>query len=163
MIEIVKDWMGSLISISFLVILVKLIVPNSNIKKYIYSLLGIITAIVVFKPLINNSNLENILLDATKNIDFKSNSYKYTDISNYEEINNNNIKEAFKEKLESSIIKLIQENTNNKKDNISVDVEITKEYNIEKVVINCEDTNKEEILNLVSANYDIPKEIIIIN
>ena len=48
MIEIVKDWMGSLISISFLVILVKLIVPNSNIKKYIYSLLGIITAIVVF-------------------------------------------------------------------------------------------------------------------
>ena len=81
MIEIVKDWMGSLISISFLVILVKLIVPNSNIKKYIYSLLGIITAIVVFKPLINNSNLENILLDATKNIDFKSNSYKYTDIS----------------------------------------------------------------------------------
>lgn len=163
MIEIVKDWMGSLISISFLVILVKLIVPNSNIKKYIYSLLGIITAIVVFKPLINNSNLENILLDATKNIDFKSNSYNYTDISNYEEINNNNIKEAFKEKLESSIIKLIQENTNNKKENISVDVEITKEYNIEKVVINCEDTDKEEILNIVSTNYDIPKEIIIIN
>ena len=144
-------------------ILVKLIVPNSNLKKYIYSILGLITVIVIFKPLVNNSNMENVLLDATKNIELNASNYNYTDISNYEEINKNNIKEAFKEKLETSIIKLIQENTNNKKENINVNVEITKEYNIEKVVINCEDTNKEEIRNMVSSNYDIPKDKIIIN
>ena len=99
MIEIVKEWIGSIISISFLAILVKLIVPNSNLKKYIYSILGLITVIVIFKPLVNNSNMENVLLDATKNIELNASNYKYTYISNYEEINKKNIKESIKEKL----------------------------------------------------------------
>lgn len=161
MIEIIKNWMSSLVSISFLVILVKLIVPNSNLKKYIYSLLGLVTALVIFKPIINNTNIENVLLDATKIIDLNSSNYKYTDISNYEQINSNNVKEAFKEKLGESIKSLVKENVED--ENVSVNIEITKEYNIEKIVINCDTKNKEEIQNIVSTNYDIPKEKIIIN
>lgn len=161
MIEIIKNWMSSLVSISFLVILVKLIVPNSNLKKYIYSLLGLVTALVIFKPIINNTNIENVLLDATKTIDLNSSNYNYTDISNYEQINSNNIKVAFKEKLGESIKSLVKENVED--ENVSVNIEITKEYNIEKIVINCDTKNKEEIQNIVSTNYDIPKEKIIIN
>lgn len=161
MIEIIKNWMSSLVSISFLVILVKLIVPNSNLKKYIYSLLGLVTALVIFKPIINNTNIENVLLDATKTIDLNSSNYNYTDISNYEQINSNNVKVAFKEKLGESIKSLVKENVED--ENVSVNIEITKEYNIEKIVINCDTKNKEEIQNIVSTNYDIPKEKIIIN
>lgn len=161
MIEIIKNWMSSLVSISFLVILVKLIVPNSNLKKYIYSLLGLVTALVIFKPIINNTNIENVLLDATKTIDLNTSNYNYTDISNYEQINSNNVKVAFKEKLGESIKSLVKENVED--ENVSVNIEITKEYNIEKIVINCDTKNKEEIQNIVSTNYDIPKEKIIIN
>lgn len=162
MIEIFKEWTGSIVSIAILAILIKLIVPNSNMKKYVYSLLGLVTILVIFKPILYSSNIENVILDVTKNIQNNSEKYNYTDFSNYEEINSNNVKEEFKKKIEEDIVKIIKENIE-ENSNISVKVEITKEYNISSVIIAYSGQKKEEIKNIISSSYDIPKESIVIN
>jgi len=164
MIEIFRQWAFSIVSIGILFTIIKLIVPETNMKKYIYSIIGIVTVIAIFKPIIENKgkiNIEKIALDVTDIISQGSEKYNYTDISNYEEINKNNVKEEFKKKLEKDMLeKLKNEEENN---NISVNVKITKDYNIEEVDISYNGTNEENIKNIISTSYDISKEKIIIN
>lgn len=160
MIEIFREWIQSILCIGILFTIVRIIIPNSNLKKYTYSIVGIITIIVILSPVINFfrkadlSNLKGIFSGPNEII---NENIVYTNISNYEDINKNNVKENFKQKIEQDIILKLKSKANI---DARVNIEITESYNIEKINITLNEPAPLDIPSYLSQEYDIDKSII---
>ena len=53
MIEIFKNWIVSMLCIGIFTTIIQLIIPKTNLKKYIYTLIGIVTITVIISPVID--------------------------------------------------------------------------------------------------------------
>lgn len=158
MLEVFKNWISSILAIGILFTIIRIILPNSHFKKYIYSLIGIVTIIVIISPVIsavkstNFDNIKDIVLNAT-NID--SSDVNYTNLSNYEDVNENNVKKNFITSVENDIKEKLSSNIDN---NVDVNIEITDTYNIEKINITLYGETFFDILSFISEEYDIGKD-----
>lgn len=158
MLEVFKNWISSILAIGILFTIIRIILPNSHFKKYIYSLIGIVTIIVIISPVIsavkstNFDNIKDIVLNAT-NID--SSDVNYTNLSNYEDVNENNVKKNFITSVENDIKEKLSSNIDN---NVDVNIEITDTYNIEKINITLYGETSFDILSFISEEYDIGKD-----
>lgn len=158
MLDIFKNWISSILAIGILFTVIRMILPNSHFKKYIYSLIGIVTVIVIIGPVISAikstdiDNMKNIILNAT-NID--SSEVNYTNLSNYENVNENNVKKDFISSVEKDIKEKLSNNIDN---NIDVNIEITDTYNIEKINITLYGDTSFDILSFISKEFDISKD-----
>ena len=158
MLDVFKNWIGSILAIGILFTIIRIILPNSHFKKYIYSLIGIVTIIVIISPVIsavkstNFDNIKDIVLNAT-NID--SSDVNYTNLSNYEDVNENNVKKNFITSVENDIKEKLSSNIDN---NVDVNIEITDTYNIEKINITLYGETSFDILSFISEEYDIGKD-----
>ena len=156
MLDVFKEWISSILAIGILFTIIKIIIPNTNLKKYIYSLMGIITVIVIINPVIsffksNDLNsIKAILLNATNSIDTQN--INYTSMSNYEDVNKNNVKENFKENVESDIKEKLSESIG---ENVDVNIQITDTYNIQKVNVTIYKDTSFDIVSFISKEYDI--------
>ena len=156
MLDVFKEWISSILAIGILFTIIKIIIPNTNLKKYIYSLMGIITVIVIINPVIsffksNDLNsIKSILLNATNSIDTQN--INYTSMSNYEDVNKNNVKENFKENVESDIKEKLTESIG---ENVDVNIQITDTYNIQKVNVTIYKDTSFDIVSFISKEYDI--------
>ncbi len=156
MLDVFKEWISSILAIGILFTIIKIIIPNTNLKKYIYSLMGIITVIVIINPVIsffksNDLNsIKSILLNATNSIDTQN--INYTSMSNYEDVNKNNVKENFKENVESDIKEKVSESIG---ENVDVNIQITDTYNIQKVNVTIYKDTSFDIVSFISKEYDI--------
>lgn len=156
MLDVFKEWISSILAIGILFTIIKIIIPNTNLKKYIYSLMGIITVIVIINPIIsffksNDLNsIKSILLNATNSIDTQN--INYTSMSNYEDVNKNNVKENFKENVESDIKEKVSESIG---ENVDVNIQITDTYNIQKVNVTIYKDTSFDIVSFISKEYDI--------
>ena len=151
MLDVFKEWISSILAIGILFTIIKIIIPNTNLKKYIYSLMGIITVIVIINPVIsffksNDLNsIKSILLNATNSIDTQN--INYTSMSN-----KNNVKENFKENVESDIKEKLSESIG---ENVDVNIQITDTYNIQKVNVTIYKDTSFDIVSFISKEYDI--------
>ena len=158
MLDVFKNWISSILAIGILFTIIRIILPNSHFKKYIYSLIGIVTVIVIISPVIsavkstNFDNIKDIVLNAT-NID--SFDVNYTNLSNYEDVNENNVKKNFITSVENDIKEKLSSNIDN---NVDVNIEITDTYNIEKINITLYGETSFDILSFISGEYDIGKD-----
>lgn len=158
MLDIFKNWISSILAIGILFTVIRMILPSSHFKKYIYSLIGIVTVIVIIGPVISAikstdiDNMKNIILNAT-NID--SSEVNYTNLSNYENVNENNVKKDFISSMEKDIKEKLSNNIDN---NIDVNIKITDTYNIEKINITLYGDTSFDILSFISKEYDISKD-----
>ena len=158
MLDVFKNWISSILAIGILFTIIRIILPNSHFKKYIYSLIGIVTIIVIISPVIsavkstNFDNIKDIVLNAT-NID--SSDVNYTNLSNYEDVNENNVKKNFITSVENDIKEKLSSNIDN---NVDVNIEITDTYNIEKINITLYGETTFDILSFISEEYDIGKD-----
>ena len=156
MLDVFKEWISSILAIGILFTIIKIIIPNTNLKKYIYSLMGIITVIVIINPVIsffksNDLNsIKSILLNATNSIDTQN--INYTSMSNYEDVNKNNVKENFKENVESDIKEKLSESIG---ENVDVNIQIRETYNIQKVNVTIYKDTSFDIVSFISKEYDI--------
>ena len=156
MLDVFKEWISSILAIGILFTIIKIIIPNTNLKKYIYSLMGIITVIVIINPVIsffksNDLNsIKSILLNATNSIDTQN--INYTSMSNYEDVNKNNVKENFRENVESDIKEKLSESIG---ENVDVNIQITDTYNIQKVNVTIYKDTSFDIVSFISKEYDI--------
>ncbi len=160
MIEIFKEWIQSILCIGILFTIVRIIIPNSSLKKYTYSIVGIITIIVILSPIINlvkGSDLTNLKEIFSSPNEIINENIVYTNISNYEDINKNNVKEDFKQKIEQDIILKLKSKANI---DARVNIEITESYNIEKINITLNEPASLDIPSYLSQEYDIDKSII---
>lgn len=160
MIYIFKSWIQSILCIGILFTIIRIILPNTSLKKYTYSLIGIVTIIAIFNPVINfarNNNiteLRNLFLNSAE---LANRNINYTNISNYEDVNKNNVKENFKHTVEENIKQKIKENINS---SVDVNIEITDTYNIKKINITVYEDTPFDISTYISNEYDLDKKII---
>ena len=163
MLDTFRNWINMILALGILFTVIRIIVPNTKLKKYIYSLMGIVTIIVILSPVINlikNGDLENIFKNIFLNMaSAETLNTEYTNLSNYEDVNKNNVKENFKLNVENDIKQKLAQNIDNE---IQVEIDITDTYNIDKVTINVVGDTSFDIASFINQEYDIDRQKVII-
>lgn len=162
MIEIFRNWIVAMLCLGILVVIVQLVVPKTNLRKYIYSLIGIVTVITIVSPIVDvlkNGNVSDSISSVHDSI--SSNEDTITVNSNgVQDKQNELLKVQFIDNLKSDIMfKLAHKDVEVNDINISVD----DDYNITKIEvkiskINVEKTNLNsvnEVIKYINSEYDI--------
>ena len=107
MIEIFRNWIVSMLCLGILVVIVQLVIPRTNLRKYIYSLVGVIMVITIVSPIVDllksgnvKSSIDNVLNSITKenNVTVSVNS------GGLEDKNDELVKTQFIQNLKSDIM-----------------------------------------------------------
>lgn len=162
MIEVFKNWIVALLCLSILIVIVQLIIPKTNIKKYIYTLIGLITVITIISPIadiLKNKDVEESISKVLLSIE--NNGQIISVNSDFSEDERNElVKMQFIDNLKSDImLKLASKNIEVNNINISID----DEYDIKKIYIQISKINVEkasinsvnEIISYLNTQYDI--------
>lgn len=162
MMEIFRNWIVAMLCLGILVVIVQLVVPKTNLRKYIYSLIGIVTVITIISPIVDvlkNGNVSDSISSVLDSI--SSNEDTITVNSNgVQDKQNELLKVQFIDNLKSDIMfKLAHKDVEVNDINISVD----DDYNITRIEvkiakINVEKTNLNsvnEVIKYINSEYDI--------
>lgn len=144
-----------MLCIGIFVLFVKLIIPKNSLKSYIYSLIGIITIITVISPvvkIIKTDDIKSSLNEVLNNI--SEDAFSSSDVSKYQDVNNEIIKEEVIDKLCEDIKTKVEEKGFVIKE---VEVKLDDEYNIEKVEILMGSASFDEssIFALLKDEYEV--------
>lgn len=163
MIEIFRNWIVSMLCLGILVVIVQLVIPRTNLRKYIYSLVGVIMVITIVSPIVDflkegkvKSSIDNVLNSITKenNITVSVNS------GSLEDNNDKLVKTQFIQNLKSDIMfKLAHKDIVVNNINIVVD----DEYNIVKIEVNISKLDNKktdlnsvnEVVGYINSEYDV--------
>ncbi|MEG2645441.1 MAG: stage III sporulation protein AF [Clostridia bacterium] len=160
MVEVFKIWISSMLCIGIFITFVQLIIPKTNLKKYIYSLIGIVTILTIVSPvikLLKENSIEDGIKEVIANISIEENHINQNESTKY--------KEATKETIEQNMILSMKEDIKTKleeqKVNVNnIDIALDENYNVENIDINIENINKKNtnIINVNSVINYINKE-----
>lgn len=162
MIEIFKNWIVALLCLSVLIVIIKLIIPKTKLRKYIYTLIGIITVITILSPvvdLLKSKNVEESISDVLFSIE---NNGKVISVNSngLEDRRDELVKMQFIDNLKSDVMFKLA----NKKIIVNnVNVSIDEEFNIKRININIAKIDQSktsvnsisEIIKYLNAEYDI--------
>ncbi len=168
MIDIFKNWVSAMLCLGIFVTFIQLIIPKTNLKKYIYSLIGIITVINLVAPAVNllkNDKVEEGVSQVIANIsDTNGDEVIYEDeYSQNSEKTDEMVRKQFAENFKDDITKKLEQkgivaNT--------IDIFLTEQYNVEKIKINIQkiDNKKSslsdvnDVVRYMNEVYDIEYE-----
>lgn len=159
MIEIFRNWIVALLCLSILIVIIQLVIPKTNLRKYIYTLIGIITVITILSPvvdLLKNNDIKESITDVLSS--FNTNDAAISvNSSDLEEKKTGLVKVQFIDSIKQDIKdKLESKNITVKSINVSVDdnYDITKlEIKILKSKTGIVSVN--EIVKYVNNEYGI--------
>lgn len=160
MIEGFNVWITSMIGMGILILLIQLIVPKSNLKKYIYSLIGVLSILVIVSPvlkILESDTVEQGVKQVLNEVSHMDSSYD-VETNKLETLNQEAVKLSFLQKLEQDMLQKLEQKGVKVKD---LEVTLDDEYNIDKVSIEV-DSYEGEILNevgvkdVLKTEYDIP-------
>lgn len=168
MVKIIRNWCEGIIVAIILSIIIEILVPDGNNKKYVKVVIGVYIIFVVINPILK-------LMDYDFNFDF----FKYSaQEETYVNINTDmkdvyivGIEQELKKEIENLgySVKTLKVNVDKSYENIeSIEIKIenkTDKNMIEPVVIgdNKIKENFEEVTNYIKENYNLNEEQIIIN
>ena len=160
MIEGFNVWITSMIGMGILILLIQLIVPKSNLKKYIYSLIGVLSILVIVSPVLKILESDTVEQGVKQVLNDVSNMDSNNDVktNKLETLNQEAVKLSFLQKLEQDMLQKLEQKGVKVKD---LEVTLDDEYNIDKVSIEV-DSYEGEILNevgvkdVLKTEYDIP-------
>ena len=162
MIEIFRNWIIAILCLSILVVIVQLVIPKTNLRKYIYSLIGIITVITIVSPVVDvlkNGNISDSISGILESISGNEDTVTVNS-DGLEDKRNQLLKVQFIENLKSDVMfKLAQKSVEVNNINISVD----DDYNITRIELKIAklDNKKNslisvnEIVQYLNSEYDI--------
>lgn len=141
MIEIFRNWIVALLCLSILIVIIQLVIPKTNLRKYIYTLIGIITVITIISPvvdLLKKQDIKESIADVlssfnTNDATVSVNSYdleeKKTGLVKVQFIDS--IKQDIKDKLESKniTVKSINVSVDDNYDITKLEIKILKSKN----------------------------------
>lgn len=151
MIDIFKNWINSMLCIAIFITFIKLIMPNTNLKKYIYSLVGILTIITVISPIVNllkDDKLDNSLKQVLSNISLATQEYS--------DIDETKIKEATNETVRTNLINTMKEDITSRLalNNVfvkNINIILDDEYNLQNLEVNIKKMEEDKV-TLESVN-----------
>lgn len=162
MVEIFKNWVSAMLCLGIFVTFIQLIIPKTNLKKYIYSLVGVITIITIFSPLVNVLKNKDVEISLNEAIESMSNIDNNTTVDEemYNKKRDDNLRETFALNMKNDIkVKLEEKGINCK----TIDMFLTEQYNIEKLKI-CitkidENTSSlddvTQVVKYINSEYDL--------
>lgn len=108
MIELIKDWIINIVVAIFFVAFIEILLPTSNMKRYINMILGLLIIIVLINPIIkfmsSDINIEREVFLNMKN----HNTFGADNDSKYVEAQNSQIAEIYIKKLEKEIVDVVR-------------------------------------------------------
>lgn len=162
MIEIFRNWIVAMLCLGILIVIVQLIIPKTNLRKYIYTLIGIITVITIVSPivdLLSKGNVEESIAGILSSMSGEEDTISVNS-DNLEEEKKELVKIQFVENLKSDVMfKLAHKDIEVNDINIVID----DEYNVVKIDIKIAkiDNTKSsissvnEIVSYINSQYDI--------
>lgn len=160
-IDIFKGWISSMLCVGIFVTFIQLIMPKSNLKKYIYSLIGVVTVLTVVSPVINMLKDQSVQTSVEQVLNNISGTDTDIDQSEAKKIGQDNVKKEFVESVKKDIKEklsqkeVIVNNINIILNEETYDIELI-EVNVEKIdtsVSNLDSINK--VVNYLNDEYDI--------
>ena len=161
MFNIVKGWISMILVIGIVFTLLRMIMPNTNLKKYIESVIGIVTIITIITPVLYYISNYNLTEKISENIEeILSRQEKTNNYDSYSQINNEEIKKEFVEKIQEDIKVKLKNKINQEP---KVKVVVNDAYNIEKVEVKLNGNSSIDVRQYLSNEYDISTDKIEIN
>ena len=161
MFNIVKGWISMILVIGIVFTLMRMIMPNTNLKKYIESIIGIVTIITIITPVLYYISNYNLTEKISENIEEILSSQEETNnYDSYAQINNEEIKKEFVEKIQEDIKVKLKNKINQEP---KVKVLVNDAYNIEKVEVKLNGNSSIDVRQYLSNEYDISTDKIEIN
>ena len=161
MFNIVKGWISMILVIGIVFTLLRMIMPNTNLKKYIESVIGIVTIITIITPVLYYISNYNLTEKISENIgEILSRQEETNNYDSYAQINNEEIKKEFVEKIQEDIKVKLKNKINQEP---KVKVVVNDAYNIEKVEVKLNGNSSIDVRQYLSNEYDISTDKIEIN
>ncbi len=161
MFNIVKRWISMILVIGIVFTLLRMIMPNTNLKKYIESVIGIVTIITIITPVLYYISNYNLTEKISENIgEILSRQEETNNYDSYAQINNEEIKKEFVEKIQEDIKVKLKNKINQEP---KVKVVVNDAYNIEKVEVKLNGNSSIDVRQYLSNEYDISTDKIEIN
>lgn len=162
MIEIFRNWIVAMLCLGILIVIVQLVIPQTNLRKYVYSLIGIVTVITIVSPIVDVLKTGNVSSSISSVLDSMSSNEDTITVNSdgLQDKQNELLKVQFIENLKSDVMfKLAHKDVVVNSINISVD----DDYNITKIEVKIAKINVEktslnsvnEVIKYINSEYDI--------
>ena len=162
MIEIFRNWIVAMLCLGILIVIVQLVIPKTNLRKYIYSLIGIVTVITIVSPIVDVLKTGNVNNSISSVLDSMSSNEDTITVNSdgLQDKQNELLKVQFIENLKSDVMfKLAHKDVEVNSINISVD----DDYNVTKIEVKIAKINIEktslnsvnEVIKYINSEYDI--------
>ena len=172
MLEILKNWITTMLCTGIFFTFIKMIIPNSKLAKYIYSLIGVVTIVTLVMPVLNLMNLDDFSI-ATKSVisnienEALSNNANIINIDNIETQNtlDKNLKNEFSKNIKNNIQSILEQNNIESK---MISVIVDDSYQIQKINIKIERNTEnstftiEKIFSIIEETYNIDNGKVVI-
>ena len=162
MIEIFRNWIVAMLCLGILIVIVQLVIPKTNLRKYVYSLIGIVTVITIVSPIVDVLKTGNVSSSISSVLDSMSSNEDTITVNSdaLQDKQNELLKVQFIENLKSDVMfKLAHKDVVVNSINISVD----DDYNVTKIEVKIAKINVEktslnsinEVIKYINSEYDI--------
>ncbi|WIV10999.1 stage III sporulation protein AF [Proteiniborus sp. MB09-C3] len=122
MIAFLKNWVVNIVVVIFFIAFIEILLPTSNMKKYVNMILGLLIIIVLINPIIKLMS-SDINIDREVFYNIKSyNAFEIDRDESYFESQNQQITEVYKKKLENEIAEFLKTEENYKVLNVKVSI-----------------------------------------
>ena len=147
MIEFLKNWCEGIMISVFITVIIEMLVPEGNIKKYVRVIIGVYMVFIILNPIISGIDkfdIDNIL-------EFDRN-YKTQETS----VSNDDILSLYSKAMETDI----KEKFDNIKEITIVFSENLEEIENIEIIIHDGETKVNEIKDYIKENYQVSENII---
>ncbi|WP_129597773.1 stage III sporulation protein AF [Anaerophilus nitritogenes] len=129
MMNFLRSWIINIVSVVIFITFLEMLLPNSNMKKYIKMIIGLLVMIVILSPLLQivhgNFNIEDEVLKTSLAIDQKNLSLTFDDLGN---IQNQQVIKLYTQKIETNIKDKIEQDTQCMVLKVNAEIETSKEH-----------------------------------
>lgn len=145
MIDFLKTYIEQLLYVAIFIVLIELILPKGNMRKYVYSLASIIILFVIISPVFSSANeinikgaLDNVvqaISKSTKNNDVKNEAIDFNNFKN--KIITNSVKEKIEVDIKEKLLTIGLEVE-------GVEIDVNDKYQFDEVAISIKSLGDEE-------------------
>ncbi|QQY80611.1 stage III sporulation protein AF [Keratinibaculum paraultunense] len=144
LISFVKHWLQDIIMIFIIITLIEILLPNSNMRKYINMVVGFLIILVLISPFLKLLNQNYNIDDLISEIHIETSDYNLEDESELLSTQDEQIKELYINRFKSELEKLIYETSNYKVDYINIYINEEKFEELQQLEILVSEKEKEE-------------------
>lgn len=156
MIGLIKSWISMMVILGIAFTLIRMITPNTNLKKYIESIIGVVSILTILTPIISMLNNDNVTESISNSIsELLTVETMSKDYNEYVEKNTSNVISDFENRIEADIKKKIKEKINQE---VIVNVKVNNAYSIEKINVLLKKSTDFNIKHFISNEYDITED-----